>query len=119
MKDGKKRRILMVCSVWHEDYISALLFGMRKRIMQEDAKLYILASYDSDAEFQKKEQEIFTLAKAEDYDGMLCAVSSVGNDTVMEKLIGDWKNHEKPVLSIDQQLPGASFIGVDLSLIHI
>ena len=103
----------MVCSVWHEDYISALLSGMRRRLAQEDAKLYILASYDSDAEFQKKEQEIFTLAKAEDYDGMLCAVSSVGNDTVMEKLIGDWKNHEKPVLSIDQQLPGASFIGVD------
>ena len=83
MKDGKKRRILMVCSVWHEDYISALLFGMRKRIMQEDTQLYVLASYDSDAEFQKKEQEIFTLAKAEDYDGMLCAVNSVGNDTVM------------------------------------
>ena len=110
MTDGKKRRILMVCSVWHEDYISALLSGMRRRLAQEDAKLYILASYDSDAEFQKKEQEIFTLAKAEDYDGMLCAVSSVGNDTVMEKLIGDWKNHEKPVLSIDQQLPGALII---------
>lgn len=113
MSVGKKKKILMVCSVWHEDYISALLSGMRKRITQEDAQLYVLASYDSDAEFQKKEQEIFTLAKAEDYDGMLCAVNSVGNDTVMEKLIGDWKEHGKPVLSIDQQLPGASFIGVD------
>ncbi len=110
-----KRKILMMCSVWHEDYIGCLLKGIQKKIESEDVEVHVFAVYDSlvGSEFLIKEQEIFSLPNWQDYDGVLIAVNSVGNVPVVEKIIERYKESGKHVLSIDQKYDGASFMGID------
>ncbi len=110
-----KRKILMMCSVWHEDYIGCLLKGIQKKIESEDVEVHVFAVYDSlvGSEFLIKEQEIFSLPNWQDYDGVLIAVNSVGNVPVVEKIIEQYKDSGKQILSIDQKYDGASFLGID------
>lgn len=110
-----KRKILMMCSVWYEDYIGCLLKGIQKKIESEDVEVHVFAVYDSlvGSEFLIKEQEIFSLPNWQDYDGVLIAVNSVGNVPVVEKIIEQYKDSGKQILSIDQKYDGASFLGID------
>lgn len=108
------RKILMVCSVWNEDYIGGLLRGMEKRIGEEDLELHVFVSYDTsgDSSFQKKEQEIFELPDIENYDGVLIACNSVGSATAVEPLVTKCKKYNKTVLSIEQKFEGVPVAGV-------
>lgn len=110
-----RRKIIMLCSVWHEDYICGLLRGVRKRIEEGDWELHVFVSYDTagDASFQKKEQEIFDLPELEDYDGILIASNSEGNKPIMERVIEEGKRLGKQILSIEQRFDGVPSAGVD------
>lgn len=68
-----KRKIGMICSVWHGDYIKGVLQGIRNRMENEDLELHIFASYAifGNDTFQRKEHEAFTLPNTEDFDGFL------------------------------------------------
>ena len=109
------RKIMMVCSVWNEDYINGLLRGMYKRIREEDLELHVFVSYDTSGEsgFQKKEQEIFGLPNLADYAGVLIACNSVGSAPVVERLIAECKKYDRQVLSIEQKFEGVPAAGVD------
>ena len=110
-----KRKIIMLCSVWHEDYMSGLLRGIKKSVDENDVELHVFVSYDTagDSTFQKKEQEIFDLPDLEDYDGILIACNSVGNKPFMERVIAEGKRLGKQILSIEQRFEGVTLAGVD------
>ena len=110
-----RKKILMLCSVWHEDYIDCLLKGIRKRIADEEVEVHVFMVYDalSDSEFLMKEQEIFELADVSNYDGVLVAVNSVGNVGLVEEKLREYRKSGKKILSIDQKYEGASFAGID------
>lgn len=109
------KKLMMVCSVWNEDYIGGLLRGMDQRLKEEDMELHVFTSYDTagDKSFQKKEQEILLLPDIRDYDGVLVACNSVGSALAVTPLVEECVESGKPVLSIDRKFEGASLIGVD------
>lgn len=110
-----KRKIIMLCSVWHEDYISGLLRGIKKRVDEEDLELHVFVSYDTagDSSFQKKEQEIFDVPELGEYDGILIASTSEGNKPLMERLIAEGKRLGKQILSIEKKFEDTPSTGVD------
>lgn len=110
-----KRKILMMCSIWHEDYIYCLLRGIQKRIAEEELEIHVFAVFDHmpGSEYMLKEQEIFRLPDPRNYDAILVAVNSTGNIPVVEKILEQCRAYGKKVLSIDQRYEDASFIGID------
>ena len=110
-----KTKIFMICSVWHEDYIRELLEGMNRRIGRDDIELHVFASYDTsgDLDFQRKEQEIFSLPDLDDYDGILIASNSEGNVDVIREKLDRYKQKGKKVLSIERELEDVSYMGIN------
>lgn len=113
-----KRKILMACCVWHEDYIRGLLRGINRRLQKSDVELHAFISYDTsnDTGLRKKEQEIFSLPDLQEYDGILIASNSEGNKDVMEQFIKKGLQYGKKILSIErkfEKFPQVPMAGVD------
>lgn len=110
-----KRRIGMICSVWHGDYVKGLLQGIRKRMNEDDVELHIFASYAifGNDLFQEKEHEVFLLPNAEDYDGFILANNTDVNMKTVSEMIAEYHRKGKKVLSIEQSLAGVPCAGVD------
>lgn len=110
-----KRKIFMLCSIWHEDYIRGLLRGIRNRLEESNVELHIFASYAvwGDEVFSQKEREVYTLPNIDEYDGVLIANNSEGDYNAVQEKIDFFLKHGKKVLSIEQPFEGISFTGVD------
>ncbi len=109
-----KRKILMLCSVWHEDYSRELLRGIRKRMENEDVELHVFVSFDGDGgDYKEKQQEIFSLPNIDNYDGVLIASISEGSFSIIDEKLEEYKKHNKKVLSIERKVDGAAYMGVD------
>ncbi len=110
-----KKRILMLCSIWHNEYISKIFSGIQRYINQEDLELHIFAMHESaeNQDYQRKEQEIFSLPNLEMYDGVLLAVTSIADLSLIEGMLVNCRKSGKPVLSIDLKIPEIANIGID------
>ena len=110
-----KRKIFMLCGIWHEDYIRGLLRGIRNRMEESNVELHIFASYAiwGDDVFAGKEREVYTLPNIDEYDGVLIANNSEGDYAAVREKIDCFLQHGKSVLSIEQPFNGVSYIGVD------
>ena len=110
---GKK--ILMLCGIWHEDYIRGLLRGIRNRMEESDVELHIFASYAifNDEMFAKKEREVYSLPDIDNYDGVLIANNSEGDYRFVQEKIETFLQHGKSVLSVEQPFEGVAYTGVD------
>lgn len=110
-----KRKIGMICSVWHGDYIKGVLQGIRNRMENEDLELHIFASYAifGNDIFQRKEHEAFTLPNTEDFDGFIIANNTDVNMKTISNMIEEYHRNGKKVLSIEQSLAGVPCTGVD------
>ena len=110
-----RKKIFMICSIWHQDYIRGLLQGIRKRMEKDDIELHIFASYAifDDEEFARKEREVYSLPNVDDYDGILIANNSAGDYQRVQAMIDGYRSKGKSVLSIEQPFEGVSYTGVD------
>jgi len=110
-----KRKILMLCGIWHEDYIRGLLRGIRNRMEESDIELHIFAAYAifGDEMFARKEREVYSLPDIDDYDGVLIANNSEGDYKAVKEKIQTYLEHGKSVLSVEQPFEGIASIGVD------
>lgn len=110
-----KRKIIMLCGIWHEDYIRGLLRGIRNRMEESDVELHIFASYAiyNDDAFSRKECEVYSLPNLDDYDGILIANNNQSDYRMVKEKIEYYQNHGKPILSVEQSFEGTSYTGVD------
>ena len=110
-----KRKIIMLCGIWHEDYIRGLLRGVRNRMEESDVELHIFASYAifNDDAFTRKECEVYSLPNLDDYDGVLIANNNQSDYEMVKEKIDTYLKHGKTVLSVEQPFEGISYTGVD------
>lgn len=89
-----RRKILMIASTWNSGYIHSMLHGMLKRLRGEDADLYVFNAYDEalESEFQLMERAIYSLPDPDQFDGVLLAVNSVGNQSAADELARYYRN---------------------------
>lgn len=92
-----------------------LIRGVQRRIGREEMDLYIFNAYDivENFDYQKKEREIYCLPNPDDYDGVLVAISSVGNIPIVEELVKPYQKQGKKFLSIEQEFPGIYYAGIN------
>lgn len=110
-----RRKILMLSSTWNNEYMCKLIRGIQRRIGREEMDLYIFNAYDNveNFDYQKKEREIYSLPNPDDYDGVLVAISSVGNIPIVEELVKPYQKKGKKFLSIEQEFPGIYYVGIN------
>lgn len=104
----------MLASTWNNEYMCKLIRGVERRIGREQIDLYIFNAYDivENYEHQKKEREIYQLPNPEEYDGVLVAISSVGNIPIVQELVRPYQECGKKFLSIEQEFPGFYYAGI-------
>lgn len=92
-----------------------LVRGVQRRIGREKMDLYIFNAYDivENFDYQKKEREIYLLPDPDDYDGVLVAISSVGNIPIVQEIVKPYQEKGKKFLSIEQEFPGIYYAGIN------
>ena len=115
VRDILRRKILMLSSTWNNEYMCKLIRGVKRRIGHENMDLYIFNAYDivENYDYQMKEREIYHLPDPKDYDGVLVAVSSVGNIPIVQELVRPYREAGKKFLSIEQEFPGIYYAGIN------
>lgn len=105
----------MLSSTWNNEYMCSLVRGVQRRIGLEKMDLYIFNAYDivENFDYQKKEREIYLLPDPDDYDGVLVAISSVGNIPIVQDIVKPYQEKGKKFLSIEQEFPGIYYAGIN------
>ncbi len=106
---------MMISSTWNNSYILPLLEGMMKKLQTVDAELYVFNAYDEalESEYHRMERAIYALPDVEDFDGVLLAVNSVGNQSVVNQLAKYYHDKKKKVLSLELKFDEIPSIGTD------
>ncbi|MBQ0000271.1 MAG: GGDEF domain-containing protein [Clostridiales bacterium] len=110
-----KKKILMISSTWNNSYIQTLLSGMMRKLKNADAELYVFNAYDEalESEYHLMERAIYSLPDVKKFDGVLLAVNSVGNQSVVNELAGFYHSMGKKVLSLELKFDNVPTIGTD------
>ncbi len=109
------KKILMLLSTWDNEYSKSIIAGISDRMVDEDISLEIFNAYDDVEEiyFDRKDREIYTLPKVEQYDGLILTFNSVTSSGLISDIAEKFKCAGKPVVSIDQHSDKAVFCGLD------
>jgi len=105
----------MFSTTWDNRYTSELIDGVEEAVTGTDIEVHVVNAFESaqQSSYYMKEGEIFTLPEVASYDGIILALN--GNDSVraVEGIIRPYIESGKPVVSIDQEIKGAAFCGID------
>ncbi|MCR5830091.1 MAG: GGDEF domain-containing protein [Lachnospiraceae bacterium] len=108
-------KILMYSTTWDNKYTSELIDGVEEAVIGTDTEVHIVNAFESaqQSSYYMKEGEIFLLPDVDSYDGIILALN--GNDSVraVEGIVRPFIDSGKPVVSIDQEIKGAAFCGID------
>ncbi len=109
------KQILMLTSTWDSDYSRDVISGILDRIGNDDVELHICNAYDNlmETDFFRKGREIYSLPDPERYDGLIIALSSLDSVKYVSEITEKFRNHNKPVVSIDTRCDDALFCGLD------
>lgn len=108
-------KILMLLSTWDNEYSKAIISGISERMEDTDVTLHIFNAYDDVEEiyFDKKNREIYSLPRLEQYDGLIITFNSVASAELITDISQEFIKAGKPVVSIDQHCEGAVFCGLE------
>ncbi|MBR6293015.1 MAG: GGDEF domain-containing protein [Lachnospiraceae bacterium] len=109
------QKILMFSTTWDNKYTSELIDGVEEAVIGTNTEVHVVNAFESaqTSSYYQKEGEIFLLPDVDSYDGIILALN--GNDSVraVEGIIRPYIEAGKPVISIDQEIEGATFCGID------
>ena len=105
----------MFSTTWDNKYTSELIDGVEEAVIGTSTEVHIVNAFESaqQSSYYMKEGEIFSLPDVKSYDGIILALN--GNDSVhaVEGIVRPFIESGKPVISIDQEIEGAAFCGID------
>lgn len=109
-------KIAVFMTGWDKDYLRDLYGGFQSsaETFGDDIHMYTsFAKLGSGDSFDKSEFEFYQLADLSEYDGILFSGTTVKEGDVKKRLIDWFIESGKPCVSIDEKIPGISFIGFD------
>lgn len=109
------QRILMFATTWDNKYTSDLVSGIEEYLQDSDFEIHVINAFESaqERDYSAKELEIFSLPDVNQYDGILLALN--GNEAIrfLGGIIAPYIASGRPVISIDQNVEGTRFCGID------
>ena len=111
-----KKKIALLQGGFNGEVMKYVMRGIRKRIQEENADLYIFSCYGGENEdplYNAGEYNIFTLINYDDYDGFIMASNNITSGEEREKLRQKLVACGKPVVSMEHDLEGLHYVGCD------
>lgn len=108
-----KKKILFMLSTWQEAYSKDVLTGIEKAAANLDIEIHAINAYGSEVEYFAKEIETFLLTDVRQYDGVMMLFNGVGTSEYLKKYSAECIEYNIPTVSIDIQVPGIGYCGID------
>lgn len=111
-----KKKIALLQGGFNGEVMKYVTQGIRKRIEEEHADLYIFNCYGGENEdplYNQGEYNIFTLINCEDYDGFIMASNNITSAVEREKLRKMLVTSGKPAVSMEHVLEGLHSVGCE------
>lgn len=111
-----KKKIALLQGGFNGEVMKYAIRGIRKRIQEEGADLYIFSCYGGEKEdllYNQGEYQIFSLLDCNEYDGFLMASNNITSGEEREKLRKKLVASGKPAVSMEHELEGLYYVGCE------
>ena len=111
-----KKKIALLQGGFNGEVMKYAIRGIRKRIQEEGADLYIFSCYGGEKEdllYNQGEYQIFSLLDCNEYDGFLMASNNITSGEEREKLRKKLVASGKPAVSMEHELDGLYYVGCE------
>ena len=109
-----KKKIALLQGGFNGEVMKCIMQGIRERIAEEEADLYVFNCYggsEEDPLYNQGEYGIFSLINCEDYDGFIMVSSNITSASEREKQRKILCASGKPVISMEHVLEGMHYVG--------
>lgn len=109
-----KKKIALLQGGFNGEVMKYVMQGIRERIAEEEADLYVFNCYggsEEDPLYNQGEYGIFSLINCEDYDGFIMVSSNITSSSEREKQRKILCASGKPVISMEHVLDGMHYVG--------
>ncbi len=110
----KKQIAVFMCAITNPNQ-RKLFDGMIEAAKEADCNLYDFGNYLSNYENMKSIQgayHVLTLPDLSEFDGVILAANTIHYPPVMESILNQIKEKNVPAVSIDNEMPGMSTVGI-------
>lgn len=111
-----KKKIALLQGGFNGEVMKYVMRGIRKRVEEANADLYIFNCYGGENEdplYNQGEYRIFSLIEYEDYDGFIMASNNITSSVEREKLRQKLVDSKKPAISMEHVLEGLHSVGCE------
>ena len=111
-------KIAVFATGWNGEYLRDMYHGLENSQKEFHDSIHLYASFGrlgSGDSFNKSEFDFFELADMEAYDGFLYPSTTVKEGDVKQRLLERIIESKKPCVSLEEEIPGLSFVGINQS----
>lgn len=117
-EQGATMKIAVFATGWNGEYLRDMYHGLENSQKEFHDSIHLYASFGrlgSGDSFNKSEFDFFELADMEAYDGFLYPSTTVKEGDVKQRLLERIIESKKPCVSLEEEIPGLSFVGINQS----
>lgn len=111
-------KIAVFATGWNGEYLRDMYHGLENSQKEFHDSIHLYASFGrlgSGDSFNKSEFDFFELADMEAYDGFLYPSTTIKEGDVKQRLLERIIESKKPCVSLEEEIPGLSFVGINQS----
>lgn len=111
-------KIAVFATGWNGEYLRDMYHGLENSQKEFHDSIHLYASFGrlgSGDSFNKSEFDFFELADMSEYDGFLYPSTTVKEGDVKQRLLERIIESKKPCVSLEEEIPGLSFVGINQS----
>ena len=111
-------KIAVFATGWNGEYLRDMYHGLENSQKEFHDSIHLYASFGrlgSGDSFNKSEFDFFELADMEAYDGFLYPSTTIKEGDVKQRLLERIIESKKPCISLEEEIPGLSFVGINQS----
>ena len=111
-------KIAVFATGWNGEYLRDMYHGLENSQKEFHDSIHLYASFGrlgSGDSFNKSEFDFFELADMSEYDGFLYPSTTIKEGDVKQRLLERIIESGKPCVSLEEEIPGLSFVGINQS----
>ena len=111
-------KIAVFATGWNGEYLRDMYHGLENSQKEFHDSIHLYASFGrlgSGDSFNKSEFDFFELADMSEYDGFLYPSTTIKEGDVKQRLLERIIESKKPCVSLEEEIPGLSFVGINQS----
>lgn len=110
------KQLAVVLGAINLDNQKKLLIGMENAAKELNYNLFVFTNYVGTRETEESvlaSSQILRLPEFDKFDGVIMVPNTIHNPMALNKIMEDLKQLDKPIVFIDRQIEGRSYVGID------